>query len=306
MIQNEIHKINSIPYQRLHVEVSDCVNKLEECHTPQMNDTVTLDIFPPFDAEYEGFNKSSPVILYAPGLRCYSQDLPGNSIVRKAFGAGFRSIVVNRRGHTPNQPLKSPRWNLFGDVDDLEQVYFFIKNNLVTHDTAFFLHGISSGTAVTVTSLSKWDRRRIELPNRPTPAFVASLDLTPGYDISTVMNRERFLWPYNDLLMQGVKYHFVVQNEELLRAHDNEAVDKILGASSLQEIVDMGVKFAGYDNVTHYYEDTNPINELRDILTPKLVLNAVDDVSALPQSFICHYVLLKLTFDACDSSAAVL
>jgi predicted alpha/beta-fold hydrolase len=58
--------------------------------------------------------------------------------------------------------------------------------------------------------------------------------------------------------------------------------------------------------VTHYYEDTNPINELRDILTPKLVLNAVDDVSALPQSFICHYVLLKLTFDACDSSAAVL
>jgi predicted alpha/beta-fold hydrolase len=90
--------------------------------------------------------------------------------------------------------------------------------------------------------------------------------------------------------MQGVKDHFVVQNEELLRAHDNEAVDKILGASSLQEIVDMGVKFAGYDNVTHYYEDTNPINELRDILTPKLVLNAVDDVSALPQSFICHYV----------------
>ncbi|KAL3792772.1 hypothetical protein ACHAWO_002377 [Cyclotella atomus] len=279
LIQNEIHRMQGIPYQRVDVEVSDCINKVQECNAV-MNDTVTLDIFPPFDSEYQGFNKSSPVILYAPGLSSHSQDLPGNSIVRKAYGVGFRSIVVNRRGHTPNQRLKSPRWNLFGDVDDLEQVYWFIKQNLVTNDTAFFLHGISAGTAVTVTALSKWDRRRAVEPDRPAPAIVASLDLTPGYDISTVMLRERFLWPYNDLLMQTVKGHFVVQNEELLRSHDNETVDKLLRATSLQEIVDVGVIFAGYENVTHYYEDINPINALKDIMTPKLVLNAVDDVSA--------------------------
>ena len=279
LLQNEIHRLQGIPYQRIDVEVSDCMNKLEVCQATTMNDTVTLDIFPPFDSDYEGFNKSSPVILYAPGLQSHSQDLPGNSIVRKAFGAGFRSIVVNRRGHTPNQRLKSPRWNLFGDVDDLEQVYWYIKQNLVTADTAFFLHGISAGTAVTVTSLSKWDRRRIVEPERPTPAIVASLDLTPGYDISKVLLRERFLWPYNDLLMQGVKDHFVVRNEEVLRAHDSATVDRLLNATSLQEIVDLGVTFAGYDNTTHYYEDTNPINALKDILTPKLVLNAVDDVS---------------------------
>ena len=283
MIQNEIHRIQGIPYQRVHVDVSDCISKHKECH-PTMNDTVTLDIFPPMmdSSQYSvGFNKSSPVILYAPGLQSHSQDLPGNSIVRKAFGAGFRSIVVNRRGHTPNQRLKSPRWNLFGDVDDLEQVYWYIKRELVTNDTAFFLHGISAGTAITVTALSKWDKRRVVEPDRPTPAIVASLDLTPGYDISKVLLRERFLWPYNDLLMQGVKYHFVIRNEELLREYDNEAVDKLMSATSLQEFVDMGVVFAGYGNTTHYYEDTNPINALKDILTPKLVLNAVDDVSIL-------------------------
>ncbi|KAL3796693.1 hypothetical protein HJC23_009993 [Cyclotella cryptica] len=281
LIQNEIHRLQGIPFQRQYVDVSDCASKVDECHSPQMNDTITLDIFPPFDSdEYANdFNRSSPVILFAPGLRCHSQDLPGNSIIRKAFGAGFRSIVVNRRGHTPNQRLKSPRWNLFGDVDDLEQVYWFLKNNLVTNDTAFFLHGISSGTAVTVTALSKWDRRRMEEPDRKTPTVLASVAVTPGYDISKVFRRDRFLWPYNDFLMQGVKDHFVVQNEGLLREYNNDAVDKILEATNLQEIVDAGVQFAGYDNSSLYYQHLNPINELRDISTPKLVLNAVDDVS---------------------------
>lgn len=281
LIQNEIHRIQGIPFQRHYVDVSDCANKAQECRSPQMNDTVTLDIFPPFDSdEYaDHFNRSSPVILFAPGLRCHSQDLPGNSIIRRAFGAGFRSIVVNRRGHTPNQRLKSPRWNLFGDVDDLEQVYWFIKNNLVTYDTPFFLHGISSGTAVTVTALSKWDRRRTEEPEKKTPTFLASVAVTPGYDISKVFRRDRFLWPYHDLLMQGVKDHFVVQNEGLLRAYNNDAVDKILEATNLQEILDAGVTFAGYDNSSLYYQHINPVNELRDISTPKLVLNAVDDVS---------------------------
>ncbi|KAL9184370.1 hypothetical protein ACHAXT_002456 [Thalassiosira profunda] len=139
------------------------------------------------------------------------------------------------------------------------------------------LYGVSSGTAVTVSSLAKWDKRRREHPDRETPVFVASVDVSPGYDISKVLTRQRFLWPYNDLLMQGVKDHFVIQNEELLRSHNSDAVDRMLAATDMQQIVDAGVKFAGYENVTLYYEDTNPINEVRDIETPKMVLNAVDD-----------------------------
>ncbi len=283
MIQNEIHRQEGIPFQRIHVEVTDCPDKLSGCDDSEsiMNDTITLDIFPPFDDESSvftrNFNKSSPIILFSPGLRCYSQDMPGNMIIRKAFEKGIRSIVVNRRGHTPNQPLKSPRWNLFGDVDDLEQIYWYVKDELVTADTAMFLHGISSGTSLTVTALAKWDRRRIEEPDRRSPVFVSSIALTPGYDISKVLDRERFLFPYNDVLLGGVKDHFVVQNENLLRSHNSEAVDRMLAASSLQELVNAAVPFAGYKNSTHYYQDTNPINEVRDITTPKLVLNAIDD-----------------------------
>lgn len=314
LIQNEIHRQEGIPFQRIRVEVTDCLDKVvsstststgydnstcssgSDHHQHQhhdhrhamMKDIITLDVFPPFEDGEDGeayskfsknFNKSSPVILFSPGLRCYSQDMPGNMIIRKAYEQGIRSIVVNRRGHTPNQPLQSPRWNLFGDVDDLEQIYWYVKDQeLVASDTAMFLHGISSGTAVTVTALAKWDRRRKEEPNnRRIPVFVSSVAVTPGYDISKVMHRERFLFPYNDVLLGGVKDHFVIQNEALLRSHNNDAVDQMLAATSLQDLVDAAVPFAGYENTTLYYQDTNPINEVRDITTPKLVLNARDD-----------------------------
>jgi len=285
MIQNLLHqKGGGIPYQRIAVEVSDCINKDIEClnsnlHEHQaMNDTILLDIFPPFDDDSpysKGFNKASPVILFQPGLRCRSQDLPGNSIIRKAYEFGFRSIVVNRRGLI--QLLKVPRMNIFGDVDDLEQIYNYIKRELVSNDTPFFLYGISAGTSMTVTALSKWDRRRIDEPESNPPVIVASVDVVPGYDISTVLKRERFLWPYNDLLLQGVKDHFVLQNEEVLRKYNSDAVDKMLAASSLQEVVDEGVVFAGYTNTSSYYGSINPINKLEDITTPKLVLNSADD-----------------------------
>ena len=306
LVQNEIHRLEGIPFQRIHVPVTDCLDKATimegTCHwkydenetlsmrkhQPVMNDTITLDVFPPFDDDSTcssrwkptqgfSFNASSPVILFSPGLRCHSQDMPGNMIIRKAYEQGFRSIVVHRRGHTPNQRLQSPRWNLFGDVDDLEQVYWFVKERLVAPHTAMFLHGISSGTAVTVTALSKWDRRRREEPEKESPAFVASVAMTPGYDISKVLGRDRFLFPYHDLLLPGVKDHFVRQNEDLLRAHNSTAVDLALAATSLQGFVDASVPFAGYENTTVYYQDTNPINEIRDITTPKLVLNALDD-----------------------------
>ncbi|KAL7537031.1 hypothetical protein ACHAWF_005638 [Thalassiosira exigua] len=294
LIQNEVHKLRGgIPFQRLEVEVRDCADKATgrsggngtiECERrDRMDDAVTLDVFPPFDPDSphgryaEGFNASSPVILYAPGLRCDSQDLPGNAVIRKAYEAGFRSVVINRRGHTPNRPLKSPRWNLFGDVDDMEQVYWHVKRELVAEGTPFFLYGVSSGTAVTVSGLSKWDKRRAERPEEDAPSFVASVDVSPGYDISKMLSPDRFLWPYHDLLIRGVKNHFVLRNEELLRSHDSNAVDRILNATSMQSIVDHASAFAGYSDAASYYEDTNPINEVRDIATPKLVLNAADD-----------------------------
>ncbi|CAK8985329.1 unnamed protein product [Durusdinium trenchii] len=65
----------------------------------------------------------APTILVEPGLMlgrgysmtCTAQDVPGSSFLRRAVDRGFRVVVIERRGHA--QPLKSPRWNLFGDSD---------------------------------------------------------------------------------------------------------------------------------------------------------------------------------------------
>jgi len=79
MIQNEIHRREQIPFQRIEIEVTDCSNKMlsDDCDR-MMVEKITLDVFPPFDDDrqesYPHFNQSSPTILYAPGLRCHSQD----------------------------------------------------------------------------------------------------------------------------------------------------------------------------------------------------------------------------------------
>ena len=198
LLQNEIHRIEGIPFQRLTLKVTACIDKsqgTDHCERSSlMEDTVTLDVFPPFDNDNhididntgehnindnnnnnnngassakkkydERFHAGSPIVFFSPGLRCYSQDMPGNMIIRRLYGEGFRSVVINRRGHTPHQKLQAPRWNLFGDVDDLEQVYWHIQQQWAAPHTPFFLHGISSGTSVVVSALAEYDRRRYYL-----------------------------------------------------------------------------------------------------------------------------------------------
>ncbi|GMH67400.1 hypothetical protein TrRE_jg252 [Triparma retinervis] len=281
MIQNEFHR-GGIPFERHEFNVSACLDKGEkDCvHDPSLNETISLDIFPPLDPSSEfsaNFNSSSPVVLVAPGLRCFSQDLPSNMIIRRLWAEGFRTVAINRRGHTPDKRLEAPRWNLFGDVDDLEQVYWHVKNNLVAPNTALFLHGISSGCAVVVRALSVWDKRKETNPELPSPTFVGSITLTPGYDTSKVLKKERFKFPYNALMTAMVKDHFVQQNEAVLRELDSEAVDATLAAESLQDFLDAAAPFAGYKTADAYYEGENPVNELHYISTPVFVMNSVDD-----------------------------
>lgn len=284
LLQNEYHRIQGIPYQRLELEVTACLDKSEGRHclpSPLMNDTISLDIFPPLNKNetiYTGFSDASPIIIFMPGLRCHSMDMPGNSIIRRLYGEGFRSVVINRRGHTPTQPLRAPRWNLFGDVPDLEQTYWYIRKQLVAPDTPMFLHGISSGTAVVVSALAEFDHRRDVLgEGTTTPSFVASISITPGYDTSKVLLPTRFQFPYNNILTQSVKDHFIIQNEVVLREFNSPAVDAALQATHLQEFVNAVAPFSGYPNSSSYYDGENPINHLHRITTPKLVINSNDD-----------------------------
>lgn len=282
LVQNELHMyMSELNFQRIEFTVTDCVDKsIPNCMWDDtMNDTITLDVFPPLDSDAESteFNRSTPVILFAPGLTCHSQDLPSSTIIRAVYGKGFRSIVVNRRGHTPGTVLKAPRWDLFGDIDDLEQVYWHIKNHLIDPDTPMFLHGISSGCAVVATAVGAWDKRATLEPDRPSPSFVGVTLVTPGYDTSKVLRPERFKWPYNPMIALSVKDHFLMKNERILRKFNSTAYDAAMEAHSLQDILEASAPFAGYPDAETYYKFTNPVNDMHHITTPLYVMNAIDD-----------------------------
>jgi predicted alpha/beta-fold hydrolase len=279
MAQNEMFR-GSIPFETHAFTVHDCIDKsVPNCEShASMDEEITLDVFPPFDDP--SMPKDAPVILFAPGLRCHSQDLPGNTIMRVAYGKGFRSIAVNRRGHHPTKEdklLTAPRFNLFGDVDDLEQVYWHVKETKLPANTPMFLHGISSGCAVVVRALSLWDQRRTLDPTSRTPSFVGAVVLTPGYDTSKVLRPTRFKWPYNPLMNDAVKDHFIRLNEDVLRAYNSDAVDATLAAADMQSFLDAAAPFAGYNTAAEYYEHTNPVKDLEQINTPIYVLNSIDD-----------------------------
>ena len=310
MIQNELHR-TGIPYQRVNVEVTSCLIKEPGCEPdPVMTDTITLDIFPPLQLNdnennnekteqelYPNFNASSPIILIAPGLRCNGQDIPGNMLIRRAYGAGFRSIVVNRRGHTPDLLLQAPRWNLFGDIDDMEQVYWHIRQKLLLNNknnrnnsnnrnnkdtdphTPMFLHGVSAGVGVTATGMGIWDQRRKEHPKKPTPSFVACILMEPGaYDLSRNYHTDRFRDPYNtQILTPAVKDWFVLRNQDILRAYYPDAVDAVLTAETLQDLVNAAAPMAGYRNASDFFRAANPINTMFETRTPYLIVHAVDD-----------------------------
>jgi len=332
MFQNTLHT-GDIPYQRIDFEVSACLDKtqLPDCKPSSfLHDTITIDIFPPFDnnnnnnnnnnndcatassnfqhtaANTTNFTRTSPIIFFQPGLRSHSQDLPGNMIVRRAYAEGFRSVVVNRRGHTPGRRLKAPRFNFFGDVEDFEQVYWYVKHELAGPNTPLFLHGISSGTAVTVSSLGKWDKRRSMHDQQEqqkdqqqtknehnnenngataattkatdiAPTFVASISVTPGYDISRAMNPQRFAFPYNDVLTYNAQEFFVIQNKHVLQPYHPTAYEAALNATTLEEFINVVAPFAGYETSQEYYKHENPVTYMEYITTPTLVLNSKDD-----------------------------
>ena len=303
LLQNEYHRIRGIPFQQVKLPVMACVvqtttptTKNNCTPSPQMTDIVTLDIFPPLPSiknnkknqegndmmttDYPQFNSSSPVILFAPGLRCYSQDMPGNMIIRHAYGAGFRSIVVNRRGHSPDIGLGAPRWNLFGDLYDMEQVYWFVKKQLgLAPNTPLFWHGISAGAGLTCSAIGIWDEQRRQHPEYADkiPSFVATMAITPGYDISQCLQPHRFRFPYNALLTPMVQDWFVRRNEDVLRQFNSKVVDDILESTHLQQVLTMAAPLAGYHNASEYYQTNNPMNYIMESNTPMFVLNAVDD-----------------------------
>lgn len=265
--------------QTLRVQGLEDKTKPESESNPRsMADDVVLSYFPPVSVAADPvLPLDAPVILFEPGLTCTAQDIPGSSLPRRAVGRGFRVVVIERRGHA--RPLQKPRWNLFGDSDDLEQIYKAVRERCP--DAPFFYVGISSGSKLPIEAVGKFDERR-KHGDMSAPSFVATSCLCPGYNLETCFMGFKF--PYNYICVSSVKSKFLHDNEPILRDYDAASYEKALASADLQSLLSHVAPFAGYSCAEEYFAVENPVLFASQITTPTLIINSFDDPCTVPQN----------------------
>ena len=158
---------------------------------------------------------SAPIVIILPGL-CGSVEGSGHNITA-SIAAGLRPVVFHARG-CPH-PLTSPRFNLFGDTDDLREAIDRITQSFP--GAPLTMSGSSAGTGLMVRYLGEEGSR--------TPV-VAGVINSPGYDIGTGL--ARCLWLYDGAYYINIlrKHWLTPTNLKILEARDPEAVRKLHGA----------------------------------------------------------------------------
>ena len=226
---------------------------------------------------------SSPVCLVLPGL-CGSVRGSGHT-VKAVLDAGMRPVVLHSRGC--GHPLTSPRFNLFGDTDDLRDA---IARITASYPCArITLYGVSAGTGLLVRYLGEEGSRT---------RVVAGVVNCPGYDIGVALARCR--WVYDSAYYVSVlKRHWLSPaNLAVLEAYDANAVRLLQSARTLHDFMVASSPFAVRDarpppagsdggagslsaergcTFAAYLSQSNPIEVAHQITVPCLVVNADDD-----------------------------
>jgi len=264
-----------LDFEKQHLTVKGLQDKTRpesKTNPRSMEDDVILNHFPGMSHDLP---MEAPVIVVEPGLTCTAQDVPGSSFLRRAVDRGFRIVVIERRGHAA--PLKSPRWNLFGDSDDTEQIYEALQERY-PKTQGFFWIGFSSGSKLPIEGQGKFDARKEN--GKTAPSFVAMACICPGYNLETCFMGFKF--PYRQMCLSSTKSKFLLQNEALLRSFNPEAYEKAMNSADLQELLLHVAPFAGYSTGKEYFEHENPVLFAPQVRTPCLIINAMDDPLTVP------------------------
>ena len=231
--------------------------------------TVSVD-WPPA-AETDHLPADAPLVVYLHTITGSSKDT--GHYMRAATRRGWRSCVFNRRGH--NMLLTSARFNVMGDAEDTRAMVEHVQARY-PQSSYLGMVGISAGSGLLVTYLGKEGDR--------TPVM-AACSLCPAYDISQAFGRLRELFPAVDsYIVQSMKKRFLSNNTEILEASDPAALARCQQAETIQQFVEAHVTLAGSSSVGEYYEDSNPMAWVGNIVRPLLIINSEDDMVCLPEN----------------------
>ena len=212
--------------------------------------------------------KDAPILGILHSITGSSKDSRG--FMHYAAKRGWRSCVLNRRGHSGMTLRVVPHFSIMGNVEDT--VLMVDKTRQRFPKNFIGLAGLSCGSMQVLSYIGKEGEK--VMAN-------AAVSLCPSWDL------RRFL-KYLQQKVQGrlvawivtknAKDHFLAPSRNqpaLLRMPD--VVKKAWTAKNVEEWMSFAAPLAGYKNVEHYIEETDPMNFFQGNKIPCLVLSALDD-----------------------------
>jgi len=240
-------------------------NYTREVLTMTDGGTVSID-FP----SNSGLPEDAPLVIFLHTITGSSSDT--GHYMRYATRRGWRSFVFNRRGHG-KVSLTSPNFNVMGDVADTRAQVEFVTARYPAASYVGMV-GISAGSGLLVTYLGK------EGDNTPVQA---ACSLCPAYDISQAFKNLSEDYPVVDKhILASMKKCFIRPNKNILSTKSQSALDNCSQATTINEFISAHFPFAGYDSLEEYFIDNNPMEWVKGIVRPVMIVNSEDDMVCLP------------------------
>lgn len=234
---------------------------------------IALDWVHPRDPTKEDkiSEKDTPILAVVPGLTGHNDDLYMVSTSLEAVHNNYKLVMINHRGCS-NSKLTTPRFYSAGTTNDLEQAIEHISKTHPNRD--LYLLGFSIGANILANYLAKLGSN--------VPAKAAMCVGNP-YDLVKVSERigTKLFGLYNKVFTKNLvrKYNQHIDTLRPLEDKLNIKLDQVLQdmktVRQLDELITS--RQYGYDSVEEYYAKSSCAPMLRNIKTPTLFFNALDD-----------------------------
>ena len=213
-------------------------------------------------------------------------------LMRYAAFRGWRSCVLNRRGHSGMRLRVIPHFSIMGNVDDTVLMVDKIKEK---HPDSFIgLAGFSAGSGQVVSYIGREGN---------SAKINAAASLCPAWDLKSAFSNLQTLNPWLDkYITKSVIHHFLdkADNQEVL-SQMSDVVKRARSTNSLNDFMDAAAPLAGCSDMDHFMLENNPMEFFDGNTTPCLVLNALDDFLCLKENIRTdvkdevHNYVLKVT-----------
>jgi uncharacterized protein len=236
-------------------------------------------------SENNNIDETSPIILFLHSITGSSETI--NSFVKTSEKRGWRSIVLNRRGH--DTLLNSPNFNIMGDIDDTTAMINYV-NELYPKSRYVVAVGISAGSGQIVSYIGR---------ESGNVGISAAVSLCPAYDISKSFSNLDLYYPkMANMLLERVKKFFLSNNYDMLSRE--EGFKEGMESKTLHEFAINVSKMSGAIDWEDYLNQHNPMVHFKENQIPCLILNSLNDPVCIkeniPDLYCTNYALVLTNY----------